>query len=430
MKNEPFLRTCSAREAASLLEQELDQITPVGELIDTVRRQGDAGVRALCARFGDGVPESLLLLPGPPGFCPDPEAVPEGVRAALLLARDRLQAFARLQRRQLSDFSWPLGEGLVARQRVEPLERVGIYVPGGRYPLVSSVLMGAVPAREAGVGHLLLASPLPPSGHYDPAFLLAADLAGVDAILCAGGVQAVAALALGTESVAPVDFIAGPGNRWVTAAKQALAGRVGMDMVAGPTEVWILASEEARPDWVAADLLAQAEHDPLARAVLLSPSPRLLEAVREACLCQLKTLPTAAVAGVSLRERGLAVLLRDWEEGVALCNRFAPEHLELQGPEAEALCGRLRHYGSLFVGGACAESLGDYCAGINHTLPTGGQGRIRGGLSVLDFLKVHTQLEGREASRDPQTYRLAANLARAEGLEGHARSLLIRLGGE
>lgn len=387
-------------------------------IVDEVRAGGEAALRRHAERLGE-------LAPGQP-LVHDAAALeraarglPAAERALLERTAARIADFARAQRAALRELAVPVAGGQ-AGHRIAPVERAGCYAPGGRYPLPSSVLMTAVTARAAGVAEVWVASPRP-----RPVTLAAAGIAGADGLLAVGGAQAIAALAYGIGGPPPCDVVVGPGNRWVTAAKKLVAGRVGIDMLAGPSELVVLADGGADPELVAADLLAQAEHDPDALPVLVTTEPRLAEAVDAALARQLAELPTREIAAAALGN-GFAVVARDLEEAVAACDRLAPEHLQVLTADAEAVATRLRHWGGLFIGAASAEVLGDYGAGPNHTLPTGGVARFKGGLSVLDFLRVRTWLRV-DGGGDPELARDAAALARLEGLEAHARAAERRL---
>jgi phosphoribosyl-ATP pyrophosphohydrolase/phosphoribosyl-AMP cyclohydrolase/histidinol dehydrogenase len=349
------------------------------------------------------------------------DAVSPEVRALLERTAERVAAFAQAQRGTLAELSVPLPGGR-ARQVLAPVERAGCYAPGGRYPLPSSALMTAVTARAAGVREVWVASPRPA-----PVTLAAAAVAGADAFLAVGGAQAIAALAFGAGAVPPCDVVVGPGNRWVTAAKQLVAGRVGIDMLAGPSELVVVADAAADPALVAADLLAQAEHDVDARVTLIALDRSLAETVEAELARQLGDLPTAATARAAL-QHGACVLARDLDQAVELCDRLAPEHLQLALRDPAALAARLQHYGALFLGEAAAEVLGDYGAGPNHVLPTSGAARQRGGLSVHDFLRARTWLEIDDPRAAAELAGDAARLARLEGLEAHARAAERRLG--
>lgn len=300
-----------------------------------------------------------------------------------------------------------------AGHTVEPVECAGCYAPGGRFPLPSSVLMTVATAKAAGVARVWVASPRP-----TVVTAAAAAIAGADGLLAVGGAQAVAALAYGV-GVPACDCVVGPGNRWVTAAKRIVSGDVRIDMLAGPSELVVLADGTADAGMVAADLLAQAEHDDDAVPILVTTDAGIVDRVEVELAAQLATLPTAGTARRAL-ENGMAVVVGSAEEGAAVCNRIAPEHLELIGPEAEAMRGNLRHYGALFIGASSAEVFGDYGAGPNHVLPTGGTARFSGGLSVLDFLRVRTWMRIDRAAA--ALVRDSAALARIEGLEAHARA--------
>lgn len=345
--------------------------------------------------------------------------------SALELSARNLEVFAERQVGQLGDFEMEVLRGVFAGQRVLPLERVGVYVPGGNFPLVSSLLMGAVPARVAGVKEVVVCTPPGRDGKIAPAMLAAAKIAGVTEMYCIGGVQAIGALAYGTETVRPVDKIVGPGNSYVTAAKKEVYGRVGIDFIAGPSEVMVIADESAEAGWVAADLLAQAGHDVAAVPVLVTTSVGLAESVKEALSEQLAELETRGIAERALAENGVIVLVESMEEAIEFANAKAPEHLELHIAEAERFAGYFRNYGTLFIGKYSAEVFGDYSSGLNHTLPTSGAARYTGGLSVLDFVKVVTTLRT-TAEGVRQVGPPASALARLEGLKGHEKAASIR----
>jgi histidinol dehydrogenase len=342
---------------------------------------------------------------------------------ALALAHERIAAFHRRQLPRDERFTDDLGVELGSRWTA--IEAVGLYVPGGTAAYPSSVLMNAVPARVAGVPRLVMVVPAP-EGRLNPLVLAAARLAGVDEVYRVGGAQAVAALAYGTETIAPVAKIVGPGNAYVAAAKRQVFGTVGIDMVAGPSEVLIIADRDANPDWIAADLLAQAEHDVAAQAILMTDDARLAAAVEAALEGQLATLPRGAVAATAWREHGAMILVRDFEEAVPLADALAPEHLEIETAEAERLAARIRNAGAMFIGRHTPEAIGDYVAGPNHVLPTARSARFSSGLGVLDFMKRTSILKlGAEQLRALGPAAIA--LGRAEGLDAHARSVAIRL---
>ncbi|WP_304224058.1 histidinol dehydrogenase [Gracilinema caldarium] len=395
----------------------------VRDIIAQVQSGGDRALRDYAARFDRSSPEHLEVSPAEARHALEElERFDRELAAALRLAADHIRHFAVLQKKQFADFESELESGLFTGQRCIPVERAAVYVPAGRFPLISTVLMGVIPAKVAGVAEVVLLSPPLEDGKPDRRILAAAALAGADRIFATGGAQAIAAAAFGTESVPRCDVIVGPGNKYVAAAKRILFGQVGIDFVAGPTDVLIIADGNAEPDLIAADLLAQAEHDPDARARLLVPNRPMAERVTAALEKQLGTLSTAETARASLDAGGLIVIYTSLDEAVRIANTIAPEHLELHLTAAEAIIPKLRNYGSLFIGSLAAEVLGDYSAGINHTLPTSGSARFTGGLSVRHFIKTVTSLRcapgaGFEASR-----RAAALIARAEGLDAHRRS--------
>ncbi len=343
--------------------------------------------------------------------------------SALELARERIEAFHRRQLPADDRFTDALGVELGSRWTA--IEAVGLYVPGGTAAYPSSVLMNAVPAKVAGVPRLAMAVPAP-GGKLNPLVLAAAKLAGVDEIFRIGGAQAIAALAYGTETIAAVAKIVGPGNAYVAAAKRLVFGKVGIDMIAGPSEVPVLADRDGNADWIAADLLAQAEHDENAQAILLTDSDDLAGAVERAIAGQLAGLPRQTVAGASWRDFGAVILVRNLAEAVPLVDAIAPEHLEIAAADAEALAQRIRNAGAIFIGAHTPEAIGDYVAGSNHVLPTARSARFSSGLGVLDFMKRTSILKC-----GPQQLRAlgeaAIVLGTAEGLDAHARSVALRL---
>ena len=345
--------------------------------------------------------------------------------SALETARARIEAY---HLRQKPADSWSRDElGVESGWRWSAVEAVGLYVPGGTASYPSSVLMNAVPAKVAGVERLVMVAPTP-RGEGNPLVLAAARLAGIDEIYRIGGAQAVAALAYGTGTIAPVAKIVGPGNAYVAAAKRRVFGTVGIDMIAGPSEVLVLADASANPDWIAADLLAQAEHDTAAQSILITDDAALADAVERAVEGQLRTLPRAGIAGESWREFGAVILVQALDEAIPLVDRLAPEHLEIIAADAEGLAARIRNAGAIFLGGHTPEAIGDYVGGSNHVLPTARSARFSSGLGVPDFMKRTSLLKC-----DPEALRAlagaATELAEAEGLQAHARSVTIRLNG-
>jgi histidinol dehydrogenase len=342
---------------------------------------------------------------------------------ALALAGDRIEAYHRRQKPEDTHFTDALGVELGARWTA--IEAVGLYVPGGTAAYPSSVLMNAVPAKVAGCERLVMVVPAP-NGKLAPLVLAAAKLAGVDEVYRIGGAQAVAALAYGTETIAPVAKIVGPGNAYVAAAKRLVFGKVGIDMIAGPSEVLIIADKQANPDWIAADLLAQAEHDASAQSILITDDAALASAAERAIEAQLKTLPRAEVAAASWRDFGAIIIVPSLADAIPLSDRLAPEHLEIEAENADALAARVRNAGAIFIGSHTPEAIGDYVAGSNHVLPTARSARFSSGLGVLDFMKRTSLLKcGPEQLRALGPAAIA--LGEAEGLTAHARSVSIRL---
>ncbi|MFQ5899569.1 MAG: histidinol dehydrogenase [Candidatus Methylomirabilia bacterium] len=396
----------------------------VGDSVRAVAERGDEALLELTERF-DGVKlRASELAVTAEEFGSAREEVGEEVVRALAYAAERIEAFHR----QTLPRSWWVEEstGSLLGQLVRPVERVGIYVPGGRAAYPSTVLMTAVPAKVAGVREIVVVSP--PGGDRSPdrAVLVAAQLAGVTEAYRVGGAQAVAALAYGTESIRRVDKIVGPGNIYVTLAKAMVFGRVGIDLMAGPSEVVVVADAGANPEWVAADLLAQAEHDPMARAVLVTPSAPLLDGVAAALERQLGALPRREIAGAALEGNGALVLTRDLEEAVAVANGLAAEHLELQVEDPFRLLSEVRHAGAIFLGRYTPEVVGDYVAGPNHVLPTGGTARFASGLGVEDFLKRSSLIQFSPAGLN-EAWPHLSQLSRLEGLQAHGEAARLRL---
>jgi histidinol dehydrogenase len=343
--------------------------------------------------------------------------------AALKLARERIEAYHARQRPADDRFVDALGVEL--GHRWTAIEAVGLYVPGGTAAYPSSVLMNAVPAKVAGVPRVVMTVPAP-DGKLNPLVLAAAQLAGVDEVYRVGGAQAVAALAYGTATIAPVAKIVGPGNAYVAAAKRLVFGKVGIDMIAGPSEVLIVADRDANAEWIAADLLAQAEHDTAAQAILITDDAALADRVAAAVDAQLKALPRGEIAGASWREFGALILVRDLDEAVPLVDAIAPEHLQVETRDADPLAARVRNAGAIFLGHHTPEAIGDYVAGSNHVLPTARSARFSSGLSVLDFMK-RTSLLKLAPDGLAKLGPAAIALGHAEGLDAHARSVAIRL---
>lgn len=395
---------------------------PVAAIIADVRARGDAALFDYTSRFDRHTPTALRI--SQDEIDAAVAGIPAVLSQALDLAAARIEAFHKAQ--LPADLRMTDAAGLTLGMRWGALDSVGIYVPGGKAAYPSSVLMNAIPARAAGVARIAMCVPTP-DGVLNPLVLAAARRAGVSEIYRIGGAQAVAALAYGTQSVAPVDRIVGPGNAYVAEAKRQVFGRVGIDNIAGPSEVVVLADANNDPHRVAMDLMAQAEHDEAAQSILITDSATFADAVAAAVRAVLPTLPRAAIAGASWDAHGAVILVRDWDEAVALVDRLAPEHLQIMVPEPEALFGRIRHAGAAFLGAFCPEAVGDYIAGPNHVLPTGRTARFASGLSVFDFLKRTTWISADHAALG-QVGPAAVALAEAEGLQAHARSIALRLG--
>jgi histidinol dehydrogenase len=404
------------RPGAAVDAEALAAATPI---VAAVRISGEAAVRAYAERFGDVAPGAPLWH-GHAALAQALASLPAGDRERLERLAERIRVFAEAQRCALAAVTVPLPGG-AAGQWIAPVERAGCYAPGGRYPLPSSVLMTAVTARVAGVRKVWVASPKPA-----PLVLAAAALAGADGLLAAGGAHAIAALAYGAGPIAPCDVIVGPGNRYVTAAKQLVAGSTVIDLLAGPSELTVVADEAADPERVAADLLAQAEHDPAAVPLLVTTDLRLAERVEVELERQLGDLATADVARAALTNGGV-IVVANVDAAIAVCDAIAPEHVQLELRDAATVAPRLAHYGAVFLGADGAEVLGDYGAGPNHVLPTGGTARARGGLSVYTFLRVRTWLRLDDGPAARPLIEDAVWLSRAEGLEAHARAAERRL---
>jgi len=394
----------------------------VQKILDEIKASGDAALRQFSKQF-DGVELDEFLV--------DAAKIKEAYTLlsaeqveAIRYAKGNLEKFAKAQLGQAQDFEMETEEGVWCGQRVVPIEKVCVYAPGGNFPLPSSVLMGAVPAKVAGCQSVVVSSPPCYKGSVHPAVLVAADVAGVDKVYALGGVQAIGAFAFGSQSIPRVDLIVGPGNKYVTLAKKSVYGVVGIDFVAGPSEVMIIADESAKVDYVAADMLAQAEHDLNASAFLLTDSKELALKVQAELEKQLQELTTAKIARESIDKNSCIIVCKDFVEAVSISNAKAPEHLELQTRANQDLIGKLTNYGSLFVGEQSVEALGDYSAGVNHTLPTGLAARYTAGLSVNNFIKKQTTLR---VEKSGKATRVAKIFAEMEGLDAHGKSAGKRL---
>ena len=432
----PLIRTLDSRAAG--FDAALDALTrfeagqdpavdaAVAAIIADVRQRGDAALLEYTARF-DAVEANDVrkLAISRDEMRSSFDAIQPAQRRALETAAQRIRDFHA--RQKLDGFSIRDADGTELGQRITPLDRVGLYVPGGKAAYPSSVLMNAIPASVAGVADIVMVVPTP-GGVRNPLVIAAAHVAGVSRAFTIGGAQAIAALAYGTQTISPVDKICGPGNAYVAAAKRRVFGVVGIDMVAGASEIVVIADASANPDWVAIDLFSQAEHDEMAQAILLTPEPALIERVQHSARRWLAQMPRAAIIAASLERRGALIRTRDLREACEIANRIAPEHLELAVSDADALLPLLRHAGAIFIGHFASEALGDYCAGPNHVLPTGRTARFSSPLGVYDFQKRTSMLR-----IAPATARAlaptAATLAEGEGLIAHARSAQARLDG-
>ena len=397
----------------------------VAAIVADVRERGDAALIEYTRRFDrvEVADAAGLEIPAAELAAALAGLDSEG-RAALETAAERVRAYHERQRAQ--SWSYEEADGTRLGLRITALDRVGLYVPGGRAAYPSSVLMNAIPARVAGVAEIVMVVPTP-DGVRNPTVLAAAAISGVDRVFAVGGAQAVAALAYGTATVPAVDKIVGPGNAYVAEAKRRVFGKVGIDMIAGPSEIVVICDGTTPPEWVAMDLFSQAEHDELAQAILLCPDPEFLAAVEAAIGTLLAGMPRRDVIARSLAERGALVRVRDMEEACAIASDIAPEHLEISAQDPGRWAERVRHAGAIFLGAWSSESLGDYCAGPNHVLPTMRTARFSSPLGVYDFQKRTSMIEVSRAGARTLG-RVAAALARAEGLEAHARSAELRIG--
>lgn len=417
---EQDLKALLAFETAQ--DDSIDQV--VAGILKDVKTRGDAAVLEYTNRFDHMQAQQLAALEIPQAELQAAlHGLPAAQREALQAAADRVRSYHEKQIMQ----SWQYTEsdGTLLGQQVTALDRVGLYVPGGKAAYPSSVLMNAIPAKVAGVQELVMVVPTP-QGEKNALVLAAAAVCGVDRVFCIGGAQAVAALAYGTETVPQVDKIVGPGNAYVAAAKRRVFGVVGIDMVAGPSEILVISDGNSHPDWTAMDLFSQAEHDELAQAILLSPSAEFLDQVEASIARQVVEMPRQDIIRTSLQNRGALIQVKDLEEAAEICNYIAPEHLELSMDDALAFSQKIRHAGAIFMGRDTCEALGDYCAGPNHVLPTSRTARFSSPLGVYDFQKRSSLIM--VSSAGAQTLgRIAATLAYGEGLQAHARSAEYRL---
>ena len=393
-------------------------------ILADVRKRGDAAVLEYTAKF-DGVTATDMaeLRVDPAELQAALHSIPAAQRAALEAAAARVRSYHEKQK--MESWRYTEADGTQLGQQVTPLDRAGLYVPGGKAAYPSSLLMNAIPAKVAGVKELVMVSPTP-GGQRNPMVLAAAAIAGVDVIYTIGGAQAVAALAYGTASIAQVDKIVGPGNAYVAAAKRRVFGTVGIDMIAGPSEILVISDGSADPDWVAMDLFSQAEHDEIAQAILLCPDAAYIEKVAASIDKLVTSMPRADIINASMTGRGALIKTRDLAEACEIANSIAPEHLELSVADPDALLPLIRHAGAIFMGIYSSESLGDYCAGPNHVLPTSRTARFSSPLGVYDFQKRSSIIKVSRAGAGTLG-KIAAELAYGEGLPAHARSAEYRL---
>lgn len=401
-----------------------ERYNDVTEIVNEVRLKGDQAICRFTEKFDGAVLERLTV---------SQEEIEEAYNQVdesyIVTIRKAIEQVGRFHRKQLKENWFTYENGNMTGQLIRPLARVGIYVPGGRASYPSSVVMTAVPAKTAGVKEIVIVSPPDKEGKMNPYSLVAARETGVTEIYKTGGAQAIAALAYGTESIKAVDKIVGPGNIYVTLAKKIVYGLVDIDMLAGPSEVLVLADETAEPSYIAADLLSQAEHDPLSAAILITTSPKLAEQVKNDLDEQLPRLSRQEIAGESLKNNGLIIIAPDLEAGIGLVNEFAPEHFELMVEEPFAYLEKINNAGAIFIGKYSSEPVGDYLAGPNHVLPTGGTARYASPLNIDDFVKK-SSLIYYQRSQLAEVCTDVARLARLEGLDAHARAVEIRMEGE
>jgi len=420
---QPDFDSAFTRLLGAKREDSPDVDDAVAAIIADVRARGDAAVLDLTAKFDRLTLTAETMAVSAAEMEAEIAKVPDADRAALELAAERIRAYHARQLPQ--DAEWTDDTGATLGWRWTPVGAAGLYVPGGLASYPSSVLMNAIPAKVAGVPRLCITVPTP-DGVVNPLVLLAARIAGVDEIYRIGGAQAIAALAYGTDTIAPVDKITGPGNAYVAAAKRRVFGRVGIDMIAGPSEILVIADGDTDPDWIALDLMSQAEHDESAQSILITTDAAFGRAVAKAVETRLGTLQRRAIAGASWRDFGAVITVRDLDEAAALSNRVAPEHLELCVTDPLALSQKITHAGAIFLGQWTPEAIGDYVGGPNHVLPTARSARFSSGLSVLDFVKRTTL-----ARMTPESLRAigpaAERLAASESLEAHGLSVTARL---
>ncbi|RLU02885.1 MAG: histidinol dehydrogenase, partial [Ketobacter sp.] len=398
--------------------------TAVHEIVESVRQRGDAAVLEYTRRFDHVEVASMSELVVPDSRLQAAlDTIPADQRQALRVAAERVRSYHEHQKQD--SWSYTEADGTLLGQKVTPLDRAGLYVPGGKASYPSSVLMNAIPAKVAGVQEVVMVVPTP-RGEVNEMVFAAAKIAGVDKVITVGGAQAVAALAYGTDTIPRVDKIVGPGNIYVATAKRMVFGQVGIDMIAGPSEILVVCDGKTDPDWVAMDMFSQAEHDEDAQAILVSPDAAFIEQVAQSLERLLPSLERESIARVSLKNRGALISVKDMDQALDLINRIAPEHLELSVDDAEAMAAQVRHAGAIFMGRYTAEALGDYCAGPNHVLPTSSTARYSSPLGVYDFQK-RSSLIMCTPEKASELGKVASVLSRGESLTAHARSAEYRI---
>ena len=422
-RSDDFLATLRKLLAFDASQDESIERT-TADILKDIQARGDEALLDYTRRFDQVEAASVGALEIPRNeWLAALEALPGDQRQALDAAALRVRGYHERQRSET--WTYTEADGTVLGQKISPLDRVGLYVPGGKAAYPSSVLMNAIPAKVAGVAEVVMVTPTP-KGVRNPIVLAAAAIAGVDRVWAIGGAQAIGALAYGTASIAAVDKIVGPGNAYVAAAKRRVYGTVGIDMIAGPSEILVICDGSTPADWIAMDLFSQAEHDELAQAILLCPDAAYLDEVEAAIERLLPGMPRADIIRASLGRRGALILVRDLDEACAMANEIAPEHLEISTEDAEKWAEKIRHAGAIFMGRYSSEALGDYCAGPNHVLPTSRTARFSSPLGVYDFQKRSSLIQVSQAGA--QTLgRVAATLAHGEGLQAHAASAQYRI---
>lgn len=414
----------TALEKDFFIYKDTADIVAIKKILNDVRQSGDDAVKRYTLKF-DGVALTQMKVTASEIKDAYKKVAPKFI-SALKYAAKNIKEFAGKQLNQFKEFEFEITTGVFAGQKIIPIERVGVYVPGGKFPLASTLLMCAIPAQVAAVSEIMVCSPPSYNGSIHPAILVVANIIGIKEIYKVGGVQAIAIMAYGTPTIKKVDKIVGPGNKYVALSKKEVFGTVGIDFIAGPSEIIIIADGTANPDYLAADLLAQAEHDMDALPILITPSAKLAEKVKKVIELQLRKMKTKDTTKTAINKNGKIILVNNMNEAVNIVNKKAPEHLELQVKTPERYVTKLKNYGSLFIGEYSAVVLGDYSSGLNHTLPTNTTARYTDGLGVKDFLKLQTTLR---VTKDglPEIGTVAKIIAESEGLDGHAKAIAVRM---